>query len=409
MDWSATRLDAIAARQKHAIVDGPFGSNLKTEHYRQAGIPVIQSGFVTKQRFMVDRYHYVEEVLFRAQQRSAVRGGDIVMAKIGAKSGTCALLPDEHPVSILAGNCLKITVDEGCCDNRYVVHSLHHKYQQTFLRELKSETAQPAISLQQLKALKLPFPPLSEQKKIAEILSTWDEVIEQIHRLIGIRKRRRKGLMQQVLTGKNRLAGFKGGWSTRRLSSMVQRLTASPVNPDSYPVLSITAGTGFVSQAQKFSRVIAGRNIERYVLLHRDEFSFNKGNSKRYPQGCTYRLSEYDAGLVPNVFYSFRVTDISVAPEFVEYWFLAGQHNHQLSRWINTGVRNDGLLNLHAADFFNLPISMPQQRNEQESIADVLRTASDEISLLETELKALEKQKRGLMQKLLTGTVRVMT
>ncbi len=82
--------------------------------------------------------------------------------------------------------------------------------------------------------------------------------------------------------------------------------------------------------------------------------------------------------------------------------------NHQLCRVINTGVRNDGLLNLNPKYFFNLSVFVPPVK-EQRHIAAILSEADQEINALKKELTALEKQKRGLMQKLLTGEVRVKT
>jgi len=257
-----------------------------------------------------------------------------------------------------------------------------------------------------LTGLPIPLPPLPEQDKIAEILSTWDDAIEQTRDLITAKKQQKKALMQQLLTGKKRLPGFAGEWETNRLSSLVTRIKETADDPSQYPVLSITAGTGFVSQADKFSRVIAGKHIEKYILLRRGEFSYNKGNSYRYPQGCVYQLHEYDEGLVPSVFYSFRLKPKKIHDAFLKHYFSAGLHNPQLYRWINTGVRNNGLLNLNAADFFNMAIALPQIE-EQRAIATVLDTADKEIQSLESKLDALQKQKKGLMQRLLTGQVRV--
>jgi type I restriction enzyme S subunit len=282
---------------------------------------------------------------------------------------------------------------------------LFYSIQRENLYRIADTSPIPQINNKHLEPYPIPLPPLPEQKKIAEILSTWDEGIEQTRQLIAAAKRRKKALMQQLLTGKKRLPGFGNKWPTKTLFSITERIITSPVSTDGYPVLSITAGTGFVSQEDKFSKVIAGRHIEHYVLLRKGEFSYNKGNSYRYPQGCVYRLQKYDVGLVPDVFYSFRLK-AEINPEFVEQFFHADLHGVQLRRLINTGVRNNGLLNLNASDFFNLKIPFPEM-DEQRAIAAVLKTADDEIASLESKLSVLEKQKKGLMQKLLTGEIRV--
>lgn len=264
----------------------------------------------------------------------------------------------------------------------------------------------PKINRPDLFALQIILPPLPEQQKIAEILSTWGVAVEKAGALIEAKRQQKKALMRQLLAGKRRLPGFDGKWLPKRLSALVERIKETTENPKQYPVLSITAGTGFVSQADKFSRVIAGKHIEKYILLRRGEFAYNKGNSYRFPQGCVYQLHEYDEGLVPSVFYSFRIKTKIVHDAFLKHYFLAGLHNAQLYQWVNTGVRNNGLLNLNAADFFKMRFELPALE-EQRAIAAVLDTADKEIALLEEKLEAIRQQKKGLMQRLLTGQVRV--
>jgi type I restriction enzyme, S subunit len=181
-----------------------------------------------------------------------------------------------------------------------------------------------------------------------------------------------------------------------------------PVQGTPEYVLSITAGKGFVDQRVKFSRVIAGRNIENYVLLRKGEFSYNKGNSDRYPQGCIYRLEEFNEGAVPNVWISFALKSDKHSPLFYKHFFLSGGLNHQLHRIINSGVRNDGLLNLTASNFFTVRVPVPQPE-EQKKLGELLEFINQELRLLRTERIALDQQKRGLMQRLLTGKIRVKT
>jgi len=244
-----------------------------------------------------------------------------------------------------------------------------------------------------------PFPPYKEQKKIVEILSTWDTAIEQIRKLIDAKKRLKKALMQQLLTGTKRLPGFGAldweekqvpdGWQEIKLSQAfkrVQRIT----KPDVKDVLSITATVGFVQQKDKFSRVIAGQNLERYILLRKGEFAYNKGNSKSYPQGCVYTLEDFDETAVPNVYFCFRPRNTEIIGNFYKFYFENSLLNHQLQKVINTGVRNDGLLNLHPNDFFNIRIKVPPIY-EQKRITTILSTATNEINNLEKKLKVLER------------------
>ena len=233
--------------------------------------------------------------------------------------------------------------------------------------------------------------------------------------LIEAKKRRKKALMQQLLTGRKRLPGFGAsaleedqvpqGWQEMKLNQAFKRVKRT-TTPDVSDVLSITAKVGFVQQKDKFSRIIAGRNFRKYILLYKGEFAYNKGNTKTYPQGCVYMLEDFDEAAVPNVYFCFRSRTKDICGNFYKFYFENGLLNHQLKKVINTGVRNDGLLNLNPTDFFNIKIKVPPIP-EQHCLTDFLISTTSEITHLEKKLKALEKQKRGLMQKLLTGEIRV--
>jgi len=205
VEWEVVSIEQIGAKEKYAIVDGPFGSNLKSEHYRNNGVPVIQSGFVTSGIYYAEKYLYVDMELFKEQQRSRVVADDIVMAKIGANAGTSAIIPSHFDYGILAGNCLKITINKNMVVNEYVLSWLHYRFLLNGFREIKTITAQPAISLANLRKFPIPLPPLPEQKMIAEILSSIDETIRENTNNLDQLKVIKSGLMQDLLTGKKRV------------------------------------------------------------------------------------------------------------------------------------------------------------------------------------------------------------
>lgn len=244
-----------------------------------------------------------------------------------------------------------------------------------------------------------------EQQRIAEILATQDKVIELKEKLLKEKQRQKKYLMQQLLTGKKRLLGFSGEWQTVKLSAIATPIKRK-VEDKSYEVLSITAGVGFVNQAEKFGKEIAGEQYKQYTLLLRTEFSYNKGNSKKYPQGCIYPLENREKAAVPNVFISFRLNSSVCWYKFYKSLFESGALNKQLFRVINSGVRNDGLLNINSDDFFNCMLVVPEY-DEQTAIAQILSTVDKEIEFLKKGIEQEKLKKKTLMQLLLTGIVRV--
>ena len=186
-------------------------------------------------------------------------------------------------------------------------------------------------------------------------------------------------------------------WSSAPLSEISDVLSEQAGDRE-FETLSISAGIGFVNQAEKFGKELSGKQYTKYTVLRRGDFAYNKGNSKRYPQGCTYMLRERDEAAVPNVFECFRITQGH--PEYYEQLFVNGFMNKQLTRKINHGVRDDGLLNLTGEDFYSTVFPVPPL-TEQQKIAEILATCDRMIELKQQLLEEKRRQKQWLMQNLL--------
>lgn len=242
---------------------------------------------------------------------------------------------------------------------------------------------------------------ISEQKAIATLLSTWDEAIEKTERLIQAKEGNLKGQIQRIM-GKEAIDA--NGWSMVHLGELFSEVTRKVGEKELTPY-SISAGIGFVSQREKWGKDISGSQHKNYTHLKAGEFSYNKGNSKRYQQGCVYLLKDGEI-CVPNVFISFKPKAKNVVPEFFEHYFIADYHARELKRYITSGARSDGLLNLNKKDFFKIMVPCPSP-DEQKAIAEALTASQQEIDLLKQLADKYNTQKRGLMQKMLTGEWRV--
>ena len=327
--------------------------------------------------------------------------GTLMMA-IAANIGDCSILTFD---SACTDSVVGITPDRELLNGNFLLYYL--STQKSVFKYVAPAGAQKNINVEFLDSLPLLIPPLPEQQKIAEILGACDKAIEAQERLIAQKQQRKKGLMQKLLTGEVRFPEFERTpeWKYISLNTVSTRLTEK-VGKRALDVLSITAGYGYVAQKDKFSKVIAGRNYTNYVVLDNGDFSYNKGNSLRFPQGCIYRLDEYERGAVPNVFYSFRMNSEKTVSGFYVQLFKMGYQNKQLRAYINSGVRNDGLLNLTNKDFFKMELPVPSIK-EQQVLSDFFASLDHEITLQQNKLEQLKQHKKGLMQLLLTGKVRV--
>ena len=185
-------------------------------------------------------------------------------------------------------------------------------------------------------------------------------------------------------------------WNTCPLSSIVEEISET-VGTRKIETVSISAGIGFVNQAEKFGRELSGKQYEQYIVLHKGDFSYNKGNSNIYPQGCIYRLNNRTEAAVPNVFESFRVSVGN--PDYYEQLFLSGFLNRQLYSKINRGVRDNGLLNLKVKDFYSCEVPYPPLA-EQERIAEILIQCDRVIELKEQKLDELKQLKKEFLRKM---------
>jgi len=166
--------------------------------------------------------------------------------------------------------------------------------------------------------------------------------IEKTERLIQAKENSLKAQIQRMM-GKEAIDA--NGWPMAHLGKLFSEVTRKVGRKELTP-FSISAGIGFVSQSEKWGKDISGAQYKNYTHLKAGEFSYNKGNSKRYQQGCVYLLKEGEI-CVPNVFISFKArANKDVVPEFFEHYFIADYHARELKRYITSGARSDGLLNL---------------------------------------------------------------
>lgn len=185
-------------------------------------------------------------------------------------------------------------------------------------------------------------------------------------------------------------------WEIKKLSDISDEIK-EVAGTGKYETLSISAGIGFVNQANKFGKELSGKQYEKYTVLRKGDFAYNKGNSKKYPQGCVYRLKDRDSAAVPNVFECFRIKEGNKT--YIEQVFISGFLNRQLSKKINHGVRDDGLLNLTGEDFYKSYIIIPPLP-EQEKIVEILQAQDKVIEFQQKKIDELKRLKKGYLSKM---------
>ncbi len=244
--------------------------------------------------------------------------------------------------------------------------------------------------------VRVELPDLQGQRETAEILDCWDRSIAAMKQLSNGVDARFTGLARRLLQ-----AGQTESlqWPVLPLGDLFGRVTRAVRAP--MPSLTISAGRGFLNQSARFGAGRLAASTASYVALRRDEFAFNKGNSKTYSCGCVYRLRDHEQAAIPGVYIAF-VAKRELCLPFWDHYFQADCLRPGLRRIINSGVRGDGLLNLSADDFFRIKVPLPPLEEQQE-LAAVLDAAATELQLLNDQLSALREQKQALLQRLIGG------
>jgi type I restriction enzyme S subunit len=292
----------------------------------------------------------------------------------------------------------------------YPNKSINHKYIANYINErvdiLVESAAIPQLTGVQFSSYKILLPPFPEQQKIAEILTCWDDAIEKQTRLIEKLETRKRGLMQQLLTGKKRLRGFEGEWREHRLGNLFEKITRKNSEGNTN-VVTISAQRGFIKQTDFFNKKVASELLDNYFLIKRGEFCYNKSYSNGYPWGATKRLRAFEKAVVTTLYICFKIKDASnTYGDFFEHYFEANLLDKGLVQIAYEGGRAHGLLNVTPLDFFSIKIVIPNC-GEQIAITNILSTADEELQKEKGKLDVLKLQKKGLMQQLLTGKKRV--
>lgn len=195
------------------------------------------------------------------------------------------------------------------------------------------------------------------------------------------------------------------GWEELRFKKLFSRLRRKNTEGNTN-VLTISAQYGLINQEHFFNKSVASEDKSNYFLLKNGEYAYNKSYSNGYPYGAIKSLDMYAEGIVSPLYICFAKTEKNKCPDFYTQYFEAGMMNHEIKAFAQEGVRNHGLLNISVDDFFNSHILYPPLP-EQEKIAKILQTQDKVIELKEKLLEEKKRQKKYLMQQLLTGKKRL--
>ncbi|MHA0701411.1 restriction endonuclease subunit S [Escherichia coli] len=368
------------------VTSGGTPNRAISEYWQNGTIPWIRTTEVQNCILQPeDAKEYISELGLRKSSAKLIPENTILLAMIGQGKtrGQIALLKFEAAIN---QNCAAIIFGKSQ-EPEFYYHYLLSQYEN--IRNLSNSAGQSNLSGALVKAINVLVPPYNEQKKIAQILSTWDKAISVTEKLLTNSQQQKKALMQQLLTGKKRLLDERGGryggeWHRAELGAVLDYMQPTPYlvdstdYNDSYSIPVLTAGKSF----------ILGYTNEEHGIYHAplpaiifDDFTTDSKFVDFEFKAKSSAMKILTAKKGVSAKYIFEAMQMLK--------FKIGGHQRH---WISI--------------YSNLVIPIPDAK-EQQKIAAILSAADAEISTLEKKLACLRDEKKALMQQLLTGKRRV--
>ena len=256
-----------------------------------------------------------------------------------------------------------------------------------------------------LSNLQIPLPPLKEQEKIAEILTTWDEAITKQTELLEAKELQKKALMQKLLSGEVRFDGFSDKWKEVRIDKLFdfkkgQELSKEKLEKNGI-FECILYGELYTTYSEVISEIKSKTNIKEGIKSKIDDILIPASTTTSAIDLAIASTIQKDNVLIGGDINILRKKTNNINGEFISKYL-----THIKKMEIAKYAQGITIIHLYSKDFKHLKIKLPSLP-EQQKIAEVLSLADDEINLLKNELEELKLQKKALMQKLLTGEVRV--
>ena len=278
-------------------------------------------------------------------------------------------------------------------------------FQPSYIRNQISALGNGAIRYnlgqEDLSKVNLLIPTKVEQEAIVSVISLWDTAIAKQTALIEQLTLRKRGLMQQLLTGKKRLKGFEGEWKKCAIKSFAKEVSIKNTYNKDYIVLSCTKYDGLVPSLEYFGKQIYSNDLSAYKVVPKNHFAYATNHIE---EGSIGYQAQYNNSLISPMYTVFK-TDKEKVDDTYLFAVLKSHHLiHLYQAMMEGSINRRG--GLRWDSFSTIKVDLPSLE-EQKTISAFLYNADKEIEIQKQKLAAMQAQKKGLMQVLLTGERRI--
>jgi len=389
--WKWVKLKDLSTKIGSGIT--PKGGS---EVYLKSGVKFLRSQNVLNGTVSFDDIAFISDETNTKMKSTQLKKGDVLYNITGASIGRSAVYDFDDPANVNQHVCIVRLKDS---NPKLINTILLSSIGKQNLFSFQAGGNRQGLNYQQLGSFEIPIPPINEQNCIVHILETWDKYIETLNKKIKVKKNIKKGLMQNLLSGKMRLGEFKKEWKMRQIGDCGTIVTGNTPSMDD----KSNYGDEYCwATAEDFN----GKYInETKIKLSKR----GKDLAKLLPKGsilvtCIASIGKNGiAGtdMATNQQINSIIVNKKNSNEFIYY--LLNNSTNILKRYAGAG----GIPILNKITFSKIKIKVPASLEEQTAIAEVLSALDRELMILEKQLAMVTNQKRYLLNNLITGQIRV--
>ena len=322
-----------------------------------------------------------------------LKAGDVLLNRTNSPDlvGKVGIVREDSE-AVFASYLVRLVVDRQMAEPEFVNYWLNTSVAQRALKRLSTRgVSQANINPTEFRRhCPLPLAPLPEQRKIAEILRTWDEAIEKLESETTVKTKTYSGYVKRLVNDPQ--------YKQQHLRDHLQPVSNRNSGQKTQRILSVTNSAGFALAENQFAHRVASANLSNYKIVQRGQYAYNPA---RINVGSIARLDDWTDGALSPMYVVFQVKP-SLDSDFFYHWLFSAEARQRIRLAAQGSVRET----VSFDDLGSLPLPIPSLARQQ-AVARFLNENQREIELLQKLAQKHQRQKRGLMQKLLTGEWRV--
>jgi len=421
VDWEVVDFVNVTDKgDRYSFTGGPFGSDLKGEHYKESGVRVIQLQNIGDGKFINNDFVFTSDEKAQELNNSLIYPNEIIISKMAEPLARACLIPSFEDKYLMCSDGIRINVDKNSFSNYFVFSYINSPYFRKEAEKRGTGSTRLRIGLGDLKTIPFPKLMLQEQQKIAEILSTVDAKLDAIDAEIEQTRTLKKGLMQTLLTQGIGHTQFKDSplgqvpesWEVKYLKQVVvdsNGLRRGPFGGALKKEIFVEQGFQVYEQRNAiYDDFITSRYfIDEVKFNSMKDFQIESGDFIVSCSGTIGKIAEvpswFKKGVINQALLKIKLDNNVV----VNKYFLQYFRWEKFQNKIVENTQGGAMKNLVGMTVFKNTFVPVPSIEEQTKIANILSTVDDKIGLLQQRKSETETLKKGLIQKLLTGEVRV--